>query len=466
MEKLHITQSNKRNYYFIDLDNKVIQLVHPELVKSYTGKEDGIVLPYYLTKKTYLDKYSQFSGGNHSFRLRKTTPKDIENNILTTSQIIFEVTDKCNFQCKYCGYGELYGNYDERNTKDADTNNAKSFIDYYFKLCSKHNHINKNFSIGFYGGEPLLNINFIKDMIGYLEENYPINYKYSTTTNGLLLKRDIDYLIEKKFNLSISLDGDELSNSYRVDRNGLPTFHKIIENVNYIREAHPAFYENNVSFVAVLHNRNTMQHILTFFNETFSKTPRIGRLNDGGIHPDKKELFNGMYTNTSSFDFVNATTEDIMSKPFLMQNYLQFLQNNIFSAYKDYLALLNDYKNNEIYPTGTCLPLKRRMYVTVNGKILPCEKIGHNYCLGNVENGITYINFDDIAKKINEMYEQIYNRHCSDCKLVTNCSTCMFQSELNCKYKEHGDDLFQSKMDLFELHPDLYNELMLNATLK
>ena len=273
MKKLHITQSNNGNYYFIDFFNKVIQLVNPELVKIYTEKENDSVSPYYLKKKAFLDIYSQFSVDNHYFKLRKTTSKDIENNILTTSQIIFEVTDKCNFQCRYCGYGELYDNYDERNTKDADLDNAKSFIDYFFKLGSKHNYINKNLNIGFYGGEPLVNINFIKGIIGYLEEHYPGNYKYSTTTNGFLLKRDIDYLVMKKFNLSISLDGDEFSNSYRVDCNGLPTFHKIIENVNYIREKYPFYYKDNVAFISILHNRNKIQDILSFLTKHFQKSP-------------------------------------------------------------------------------------------------------------------------------------------------------------------------------------------------
>jgi uncharacterized protein len=158
--------------------------------------------------------------------------------------------------------------------------------------------------------------------------------------------------------------------------------------------------------------------------------------------------------------------EDVMNKPFLIQHHLQFLQNNLFSIYKDYLALLCDYKNYIIYPTGTCLPLQRRIYMTVNGKILPCEKVGHNFSLGHVENGIVKINYEGIAKKINAMYEQIYNQYCSDCNLVTNCSTCMFQKELSCKVKDSMDELFQSEIDIFESMSDLYNELTLKGTIK
>ena len=41
----------------------------------------------------------------------------IYSNIRNLSQVTFEVTDACNLQCKYCGYGELYDGYDTRKSK-------------------------------------------------------------------------------------------------------------------------------------------------------------------------------------------------------------------------------------------------------------------------------------------------------------------------------------------------------------
>ena len=467
MQKLNITKSQKDNYYIINKDTKVIQLVHPELAKLYISNANKDVSSYYINKKEYLANYGCFQNDDQQFQIKKITAQDIVHNIITTSQIIFEVTDKCNFQCKYCGYGELYSNYDQRNTKHVNLKDAISLINYYFELCRKHNYKINNLSIGFYGGEPLVNFEFIKEMIRWLEEKYPVNYSYNTTTNGVLLDRYIDYLVDKNFNLSISLDGDEYSNSYRVDCNGLPTFQQVIKNVNYIREKYPSYYNDNVSFTAVLHNRNAIHDILSFFERTFSKIPRLGRLNDGGIHGDKIDLFREMYTNTSSFNYANSTSAEIMNMPFLLPNHLLFLQNNLFSIYKDYLVLLSNYQDHEIYPTATCSPLKRKIYLTVNGKIIPCEKIGHNYSLGYVSNGITHIDFDEVAQKYNEMYKKIYDDLCSSCNLLTNCLTCVLQSELKCRIKKGDEEeFFQSELDIFELQPDLYNELTLNATLK
>ena len=41
-------------------------------------------------------------------------------------------------------------------------------------------------------------------------------------------------------------------------------------------------------------------------------------------------------------------------------------------------------KEEEFLPTGTCIPFSRKLFVTVNGKILPCERIGHNNFLGSI----------------------------------------------------------------------------------
>ncbi|MEG1669349.1 hypothetical protein [Chryseobacterium sp.] len=60
---------------------------------------------------------------------------------------------------------------------------------------------------------------FIKKIVSYLEE-HPSSHRhftFSMTTNAILLDKYVDYLAEKKFNLLISLDGNEEHTSYRVN---------------------------------------------------------------------------------------------------------------------------------------------------------------------------------------------------------------------------------------------------------
>jgi uncharacterized protein len=67
-----------------------------------------------------------------------------------------------------------------------------------------------------------MNVPFIKKVIQYVEEleNIGKKFYYNMTTNGVLLVRYMDYLAEKEFTLTISLDGNECDHSYRVDDKG------------------------------------------------------------------------------------------------------------------------------------------------------------------------------------------------------------------------------------------------------
>ena len=138
--------------------------------------------------------------------------------------MVFEVTDKCNLKCKYCGYAELYDGYDERAGKDLSFAKAKTVIDHLVKIWKDIYSPSVVFPvvIGFYGGEPLMNVPLIKEIIDYIENiaNTGKKFSYNMTTNAMLLDKHMDFLVAKDFRLLISLDGDETGQSYRVDHAG------------------------------------------------------------------------------------------------------------------------------------------------------------------------------------------------------------------------------------------------------
>ena len=95
--------------------------------------------------------------------------KVVEYNIKNLRHLIFEVTDACNLNCKYCGFSEFYNGYDERSGTYQSFEKVKSFIDYLasiWKNC-KYENIQQPLTVGFYGGEPLLNMKFIKQVIDH-----------------------------------------------------------------------------------------------------------------------------------------------------------------------------------------------------------------------------------------------------------------------------------------------------------
>ncbi|MFA6705070.1 MAG: radical SAM peptide maturase, partial [Bacteroidales bacterium] len=121
-----------------------------------------------------------------------------------------------------CGYGELYNDYDERVGNDLSFEKAVAIIDYLSSYWQSSNNQSGRFNvyISFYGGEPLLNMCFVKKVIDYIEQinSYNRYFTFSMTTNAVLLDKYIDYLVEKDFNLLISLDGDKSNNQYRVNK--------------------------------------------------------------------------------------------------------------------------------------------------------------------------------------------------------------------------------------------------------
>ncbi len=75
---------------------------------------------------------------------------------------------------------------------------------------------------------------------------------------------------------------------------------------------------------------------------------------------------------------------------------------------------------------GACLPFQKKMFITVNGKILVCERIDQSYVMGNIyENGKI---FDPIviASFYNKIYEKLV-KQCKNCYRAEYCKQCFLQ---------------------------------------
>lgn len=111
----------------------------------------------------------------------------------------------------------------------------KSLIDYLVllwesSLCTSYNNV---VNIGFYGGEPLLNFGLIRQVIEYVEAlpNLFMKFSFSMTTNAFFLDRYMDYLVDKKIKLLISLDGNQINNSYRCTKENRDSLDVVVGNV-------------------------------------------------------------------------------------------------------------------------------------------------------------------------------------------------------------------------------------------
>lgn len=230
-----ITTGNQHQYVYSDA--LCYFLYVPEEMATVMEHMDASLVDrtnYYERKLKFLKEHCFFEKREVTFQT-DYSEELVKRNLAGLRQLLIEVTDRCNLECKYCGYGEFYSNYDRRETGDQSFENVKLLVDYLTKLwCSDYNVSHKNeITIGFYGGEPLLNMKLVKETIAYIESlNLPsLIFNYNTTTNAMLLDRYMDYLVEKNFSILISLDGNEVQSAYRVDKHGNSSFSRVVRNV-------------------------------------------------------------------------------------------------------------------------------------------------------------------------------------------------------------------------------------------
>lgn len=363
---------------------------------------------------------------------RYLTPEEVKQSLVNLSQLVFEVTDDCNLRCVYCAYGKLYCDYDERGRKYLQLSDVKRLIDHLAELWknSLPEAAVPETTLGFYGGEPLLNVPFIKDVIDYVDSlNLNRKIKYSMTTNGVLLDRYMDYLVEKNFTLLISLDGDEYADGYRVNKDGRNLFPVVMKNVRKLKEKYPDYFASRVDFNSVLHDRNDVESLLKFFKAEFSKRPNLSEISTVGLNPQTREMFDKMHNTLRKSIHKSENCEQLIDELFLgspevyavLRN-IETESNNVIRSYRQLLP----FENKGAVPTGTCIPFSRKLFVTVNGKILPCEKVSHAYYLGRVTADELSLDCVEIAEKHNGYLKKVLG-NCGGCALKLRCLQCVYQ---------------------------------------
>jgi uncharacterized protein len=402
------------------------------------------------------------------------TAETVRYQLSNLKQLTFEVTDACNLNCKYCAYGDFYNDYDNRESRKMSLPDALKLIDYLADMWKSEFNAsaNRNVYISFYGGEPLLNMPFVKSVVDYVEKLHcpHRSFTFSMTTNALLLSRYTDYLVSHDFNLLISLDGNEYNTSYRVNKSDEPAYPSIIKNIDATREKYPEYFTKKVNFNAVLHNRNSVGEIYEFFKTRYNKIPSIGELNNTGIRPDMVEQFRKTYRNRQESlrqsENYEAIEQDMFLESGTYQSVTTFLHRYSGHVYYDYTELLFGQKKKTI-PTGTCLPFGKRMFVTANGKIMPCEKIGHQFALGKISDVGVEIDYQTIADMYNACFAKL-ERQCSQCYQYNSCLQCIFNLNIlddrpvcyGFMDKKAFMQYRDRQMDFLRRHPEDYYRIM------
>jgi len=389
------------------------------------------------------------------------------------SQLVFEVTDGCNLNCKYCAYSSMYEGYDKREFKKLPFKMAKTALDYVMDIRDSSPDVNYPLTVSFYGGEPLLNFSLISKIVEYIKNEYPYQkVTFGMTTNAMLLDKYMDFIALNSFSLTISLDGDEKGQGYRVDHTGKNSFKRVFKNIILLKTLYPDYFKTNVLFNSVMHNRNSAESTYGFIKRNFDKNPLFSPLNPVGIRNDKIDVFNTMYQNINESVLNSSNCESLEAKMFIrsprisnLVNYIYRYSNNVYGEYND---LIFDLAAKTEIKTGTCSPFSRKMFITVNGKILQCERIGHQFSLGYVTEDSVFLDIDEIVEKQNKIISKI-QKQCKKCNFKKVCPQCIFNItsilDINSKCnrfcsKQNFDKFMKMTTDYLSEHPYYYERIL------
>ncbi len=359
----------------------------------------------------------------------------IDENIANVGQIIIQVTERCNLNCKYCIDGDYYREISDKEKSDMSFDNCAFFIKSVLKFINSNRNYSqeKKLHIGFYGGEPLLNFSLIKKVVDFTEDvkDNNITFQFSLTTNGVLLDKYLSFLIKNKFIISISLDGNKLHNSYRKYKNGKESYNKIYRNLIDFRDTNPDYFKDNVEFLSVIHDRNSdLKLLYEYFIKEFKKIPRISFLVENELVSTKKNEFQEMESNfiwnETIYKLLKSMGDE--SSDINLNQFDKML--NIFSKKCSSFFDLFDSSSKAYYPTDTCLPFQVRIYLTTKGLIYPCERVAPEFIFGKCMDGKFEIFYD----KIKQYYDSIINKSlgvCNKCYFHSICTVCFFCDSRN-----------------------------------
>lgn len=428
MKKSIIHSTEECNSYLYDAQHLYSVLIHPELEKIHE-KSLGVD-PYYLKKYEYLKGYGFFGEAEPIDFGVALDEAIVKENIIQTKQIVFETTDHCNLSCQYCSLGELY-DFSKNDRKNINTQYAINFLKYIFNIKQRKTKL----SISFFGGEPLVNFEFIEKIVEVskqLNSEKELELVFNMTTNATLIHKHIDFLVENNFLLLISLDGNEEGQSYRTfAKNNKNSFEKVVNNIDMLQKDYPIYFADNVSFNAVLHNRNSVKGIYEFIYNRYLKIPRIAQLNADYVNADKKDLFEDMFhaRGKSEDEYENEGSSLLPithTQSLLFKELNNFLENYSINFYLSNLLYLLYGQVNPV-PTGTCSPFQRKIFVNTYHDLLPCEKVSYKYSMGKVNNSVT-IDIPEIVRKYNFYYEN-FKMICQHCYAGRSCPTCLMTLE-------------------------------------
>lgn len=314
--------------------------------------------------------------------------------------LCLHVSHDCNLRCEYCFASE--GDYNSgRKLMSRDV--ALKAVDYLVANSESR----RNIEIDFFGGEPLMNFDVVKDVVAYgrqIEKTTGKHFYFTITTNGTLLdKGKIDFINENMDNVVISIDGrKEVHDAVRHDRAGHGSYDKIV----------PLAKE-------LISRRNGKSYFIrgtfTARNKDFSRD--VMHLNDMGFKEISVEPVVG---SGSDLYFKESDIRELLKEyENLALQYIERLSDD--RRFRFYHFNINIYDGPCLFKRVTaCGAGYEYLAVSPEGDLYPCHQfVGQDkFVIGNVFTGISNHNMCGEFMKNNILAKE----NCRNCWAKLFCS--------------------------------------------
>lgn len=377
-------------------------------------------------------------------------------------QLILQLTRACNLNCSYC---YTSGKYADENALSAQMSHETCLkaVDFF---CERAVDSRKPF-ISFYGGEPLLRFDLIKETVAHVRKKYKRKtFGFNLTTNGTLLdSKIIEFLVKYDFGILVSLDGPkDINDRYRVAMNGAGTFDTVIGNLEALKEYDLDYYTRRVSISSVLAPPfDNIEHILDFYatDKTLKEIRSRGKIRSSLV--DTKgtsfiEDFNLKHS-VKERNAMNAGLLELLKKSILNRNlkHLTMEKKTIYSI----LYRLARRPVQRLYtdepPLGVCQMGLRKLFVGTNGDFYTCEKSDNSYKIGDLDQGFDYVGISGYYRRLEEVLDD-----CRHCWAMVHCDRCWLRIGDLGKFKGEKKKTFcSSQKATIAMALKVYTELLM-----
>ncbi len=332
--------------------------------------------------------------------------------------LVLNLTERCNLRCAYCAFSGAYTHSRTHAERAMTRATALRAINWYLAFDRP------SYGFAFYGGEPMLALKVLKDLVAHTREQTGKPTKFNLTTNATLLTKPVvAWCVANDITLTISLDGPEpVHDRYRRTRKDGATFAIVFAAIEQIHRDHPDYFRDHILFNLVLAPPYRLDEIRHFVSDNADLFPD-GKLQISPVSGHPQEIAHALGLDRSAiregatgFATARQAFDTDLGRAGRSDAFLHSLLGRGMLA----IHKRDDHKLTGRSPShGQCLPGIRKCFVDTDGTLYMCEKV-QAYPIGDVFAGFNETRIQDFLVR----YSDFLAEACKGCWAIRLCQKC------------------------------------------